>query len=344
MRAGELGLPTVNGYAYYYYSRAAMMRLLRLSPAAMRAVYTGDVAGKLGGIRGWREHSHPATSTPSPAGSTATSTTSPPTACSPGRGSCSTPPRCTTPRSSRSSRSRQPRDHVQRVLRPAGASRRRPAGGRRSCSGSTACPIRAEKSLHDLATWTQDHPALARALSRESSRAVLDRLGDGPPPTGVDPERVGAVAGAVRRAHLDPYGHTVYNLDFVNPVPADDPAPLLDTLRFYLRGEGGDPHERQARLVERREAATAAVRGRLDPAPARRVRPAAAPGRRTPRRCARTPWPTSAWPGRRCAGCCWSWAAGSPPPARWAPRPTCSGCATTSWHPWPRRGTAGNGR
>ena len=26
-------------------------------------------------------------------------------------------------------------------------------------------------------------------------------------------------------AHLDAYGHTIYNLDFANAVPADDPAP-----------------------------------------------------------------------------------------------------------------------
>ena len=36
--------------------------------------------------------------------------------------------------------------------------------------------------------------------------------------------------------HLDRFGHAVYNLDFVNPVPADEPAPLLDTVRFYLQG------------------------------------------------------------------------------------------------------------
>ena len=57
----------------------------------------------------------------------------------------------------------------------------------------------------------------------------------------------------------------VYNLDFVNAVPADDPAPLIDTLRFYLRGEGSDPYERQRASARRREEATAAVIDRLDP-------------------------------------------------------------------------------
>ena len=60
-----------------------------------------------------------------------------------------------------------------------------------------------------------------------------------------------------------PYGHAVYNLDFSNPVPADDPAPLIETVRFYLSGGGTDPHERQRRAAVRREAATAAQLARL---------------------------------------------------------------------------------
>jgi hypothetical protein len=40
------------------------------------------------------------------------------------------------------------------------------------------------------------------------------------------------------QAHLSAYGHTVYNLDFMNPVPLIDPAPLLETLRFFVSGKG----------------------------------------------------------------------------------------------------------
>jgi pyruvate,water dikinase len=66
------------------------------------------------------------------------------------------------------------------------------------------------------------------------------------------------------QSHLDRYGHAVYNLDFVNAVPADDPTPLFDTLRFYLRGEGQNPHERQRGIATRREEAARAVLERLD--------------------------------------------------------------------------------
>jgi pyruvate,water dikinase len=72
--------------------------------------------------------------------------------------------------------------------------------------------------------------------------------------------------------HLGAYGHTVYNLDFMNPVPADDPAPLLETLRFFVSGKGLDPYERQRRLAARREEASAAVLARLDPVRAKAFR------------------------------------------------------------------------
>ncbi len=50
-----------------------------------------------------------------------------------------------------------------------------------------------------------------------------------------------------------------------NPVPADDPAPLLDSVRLWLDGGSGDPYERQRRLQQKRDAATVVIRRRIDP-------------------------------------------------------------------------------
>ena len=57
------------------------------------------------------------------------------------------------------------------------------------------------------------------------------------------------------QTHLRQYEHTLYNLDFSNPVPADGPAPLLDTLKLYLGGRGANTYSRQQASVERREQA-----------------------------------------------------------------------------------------
>jgi pyruvate,water dikinase len=64
------------------------------------------------------------------------------------------------------------------------------------------------------------------------------------------------------QAHLRQYGHTIYDLDFANPVPADDPAPLLEAGKLYVGGGGVDPHARQRAAAERRERATAALEAR----------------------------------------------------------------------------------
>jgi phosphohistidine swiveling domain-containing protein len=124
-------------------------------------------------------------------------------------------------------------------------------------------PIQAEKSLYDLAGWARDRGELAALLTARSSDELVELLRGDEPPDGIDK----AVWDEWRtrfQAHLDRYGHAVYNLDFVNPVPADEPAPLLDTIRFYLRGEGQNPYERQAKIAAQREEATADVLARLD--------------------------------------------------------------------------------
>jgi pyruvate,water dikinase len=64
---------------------------------------------------------------------------------------------------------------------------------------------------------------------------MLDLLRMKEPPAGVD-EEVWHEWRSRFQSHLYRYGHDVYNLDFVKPVPADAPAPLFDTLKFYLRG------------------------------------------------------------------------------------------------------------
>ncbi len=123
--------------------------------------------------------------------------------------------------------------------------------------GYDSQPILAEKSLFDIADWVRTEPGLAEAL----------RHGDDPDP--------GTPAGSEWYArleeHLRRYGHTVYNLDFMCPVPADDPGPLVDAVRFYLDHPDRDPYARQRDTADRREQVTDQVLGRLDPVRRRSV-------------------------------------------------------------------------
>ncbi|WP_281689872.1 PEP/pyruvate-binding domain-containing protein [Pseudonocardia thermophila] len=242
---GEISLPTINGYAYYRYPRPLMRKLILQSVRAVRALVGAGPAR-------WRDVAHPryrrivaeesARSLPDlsdaelldsairllDAGTeyyTAVQTIIPQAA---------------------SSELALARFYDALVRRPDAP----PATT--LLLGFDSAPIRAETSLYDLAVWTRSRPEIAEAL-----------LTSGPEDLPPGPD--GDEWWARFQAHLDAYGHTTYTLDFATAVPADDPAPLLETLRFYLRGDGTDPRERQARSARRRDELTAQVVARLDP-------------------------------------------------------------------------------
>ncbi|HEY6690127.1 MAG TPA: PEP/pyruvate-binding domain-containing protein, partial [Rubrobacter sp.] len=55
-REGDVAFPTVNGYAYYYYSLGVFWRLLVKTPAAFRLLMG---SGKGSGVTRWREYAQP---------------------------------------------------------------------------------------------------------------------------------------------------------------------------------------------------------------------------------------------------------------------------------------------
>ena len=258
IREEDVSLPTINGYAYYQYSRRGMIRV----SLRMYRAFPVLASGRQSGMTRWRDIAHPRyveivrtwSDRPVPelspaelmagvvelldAGTeyyTAVQTIIPVAA------------------SSEVIFTRFYKSLVQRAGDPPPET---------FVLGGDSSPIRAEKSLWDLAAWTRAQPELARWLLGHSSAEAAAALGSAGP-AGLD----GAWSDWVTRlqAHLEAYGHAVYNLDFVNPVPADQPAPVIETLRFYLSGQGGDPRLRQVGLVTRRDQATAQILPRLDP-------------------------------------------------------------------------------
>jgi pyruvate,water dikinase len=259
-REGDLAFPTVNGYAYYYYSLGAFWRLLAKTPAAFRLLMG---SGERSGVMRWREYAQPRYARTAEEWE-------------------AKPPE-DLPANELLAGARKLLDagteyytSVQTIIPLASLSealfttfynrlvrREGDPPAQTFLLGFDSMPIRAEKSLYDLATWSREHPGLVRALAGTPSEQILDLLGAEVPPSGVDREEWFEWRSRFQ-SHLDRYGHAVYNLDFVNAVPADDPTPLFDTLRFYLRGEGQNPHERQRGIATRREEAARAVLERLD--------------------------------------------------------------------------------
>ena len=128
--------------------------------------------------------------------------------------------------------------------------------------GGDSMPIRAEKSLYDVAEWCREHPELGSHVAQTPSERLAAQLEDeqAPPSITGDDWREWQ---SCFRAHLAQYGHAIYDLDFSIPVPADDPVPLLGTLKLYLDGQIANPHERQQKQIAQRDEATQAITGRL---------------------------------------------------------------------------------
>lgn len=259
VRDGDVGLPTINGYAYYYFRTAAMWRMMGKAPAAMVALARGKAHM---GMDGWREYSHPrykqvlkdwsAKSTGELSGEgllegvrtlldagtvyyTAVESVIPIAATS----------------------EISFRAYYDKLIRRAGD-----PPGETFLLGYDSEPIRAEKSLYDLAAWAREVEGLAPAILHQSTAALAESQRSWLPPAGMDPA-LWQQWHPRFQAHLDRFGHEVYNLDFATPVPADDPSALLDTVKFYLRGQGNDPHERQRLSAARREDQTGRMLARL---------------------------------------------------------------------------------
>jgi phosphohistidine swiveling domain-containing protein len=259
IRESDVGLPTVNGYAYYRYSRSGMGRLMWKSAPAFRMLLSGGTQGR------WRTYSHPRYR------------------------------RIVSDWTGRNVRELSTDEllagvqelvdaaaeyytAVQTIIPAAYVSEmlltpfydavvrtKDDPPIQVFLLGYDSEPIRSEKSLYDLATWTRSHQELAESLLTLPAQEFLERAA-----TSNDP--VWHEWHTRFLAHLSAYGHMVYNLDFMNPVPADDSAPLLETLRFFVSGKGADPYERQRGFATRREETMAAVLARLDPVRAKAFR------------------------------------------------------------------------
>jgi pyruvate,water dikinase len=128
--------------------------------------------------------------------------------------------------------------------------------------GFDSTPIQADKSLYDLAQWARTRPELATYLADTPAPELVAGLANGSTPPDLDASDWHEWQRRFQ-SHLETYGHAIYSLDFGNPVPADDPQPLLETCKWFLGGQGANPHVRQQAAAERREQATQAILSRL---------------------------------------------------------------------------------
>jgi phosphohistidine swiveling domain-containing protein len=261
IREDDVGMPIINGYAYYYYRTSGMWRVMGKALTAVRALARGKAHM---GVAGWREFSHPRyervikdwSARPVAELSGAELLDGVQALLDAGT-VYYTAVQSIIPLAATSELSF--RAYYDKFVRRDGDP---PAVT--FILGYDSEPIRAEKSLYDLAAWARGVPGLASAILHEPTTALAESQRTGFPPAGFN-ESLWQVWRLRFQDHLGRFGHAVYNLDFASPVPADDPSALLDAVKFYLRGQGNDPHERQRLSAERREDETGRIISRLGP-------------------------------------------------------------------------------
>jgi pyruvate,water dikinase len=127
--------------------------------------------------------------------------------------------------------------------------------------GFDSTPIRAEKSLYDLAMWARGQAGLAEYLAQTPAKDIAAAVASPAEPI-ADAESWRAFTRRFNE-HLGHFGHAVYDLDFAKSAPADAPQSQLETLKYFVGGQGRNPYERQAAGAEAREEAAQAQFARL---------------------------------------------------------------------------------
>ena len=104
--------------------------------------------------------------------------------------------------------------------------------------------MEAQAQLEGIARDIHSSEALRKLVIATPPKQLLDRLADQPEGQPVLDDL---------REYLDEYGHQVYNLDFVAPTMADDPLPVLLSLKAAVEHPEHDARARQQELVQERE-------------------------------------------------------------------------------------------
>src|SRR5262249_35154124 len=122
--------------------------------------------------------------------------------------------------------------------------------------GFPSMALEAEAELQSIAAQLRASDELRALVQATPGRHLLDSLRDTP--------GGGEVVERLQR-YLDRYGRQVYNLDFVEPTQAEDPLPVLLSLKSYVQQPGRVVSERQAEMARDRESLTQKTARSLDP-------------------------------------------------------------------------------
>jgi rifampicin phosphotransferase len=136
------------------------------------------------------------------------------------------------------------------------AFRRRGLSSAHFLRGFPSRALDAEAELQSIAQQVRASDELRELVQATPARRLLDAL---------SASSSGRVALARLQQYLDRYGHQVYNLDFAEPTQAEDPMPVVLSLKRQVQQVSTDVRARQAEMVREREGLVGTCARSLDP-------------------------------------------------------------------------------
>lgn len=244
-RPDDMGFPTINGYGYYFYSNDGMKRLCKAAPRGIKMVFSPSCDRN--GVSLWREQGLPRYrsvveqwASRQPEALPAADLLDGATALIAAGAEYYTYVQAVIPQAVTAEIS------FTKLYDALVRGKGRPEA-LTLLLGQESEPIRAERSVFALAQWCLATPGVADALTAQRplpDAHVLD-------------------FDARLAQHLSRFGHLTYNLDVMQPVAADDPAPALAALRYAISGQATDPDARMARQAAARAEAEAWLDGHV---------------------------------------------------------------------------------
>ena len=128
--------------------------------------------------------------------------------------------------------------------------------------GFETMPVKAEKSLFDIATWLKENTLLAEYVLQTTTEKLVADLKTAENPAGVTAELWSEYLSHFER-HFAKFGCTAYEFDFANPTPAEEPSPIFEALKLFIEGQAISPYARFQEAVDNREQATASILNRI---------------------------------------------------------------------------------
>lgn len=128
--------------------------------------------------------------------------------------------------------------------------------------GLDTVALESEKSLYRIAMWVRENPDMNTYVESAPAQRIKEDFASPAAPGKVSPAVWEDWKREVMR-HLEQFGRTCYEYDFVNPTPQEELIPTLEAMKSFVSGSGASPFDRQAEAVKKREEAEQAVLARV---------------------------------------------------------------------------------